>query len=130
MKFYNFVMFLLTCFCIGIIVFGLTGCAGIDQLQYEQDKAESEYRKSLQKSKGNKRDELLYETVEERSYYEEIIRCEQYMKRVNPGTPEETLQFNVDGCEVEKVQRIHATPIEMPKEWLDQWPSLRDTSDK
>lgn len=130
MKFYNFVMFLLTCFCIGIIVFGLTGCANIAQV--EANKSETEYRKHLREFSDHKKsiNDELYETVEERSYYEEIIRCEQYMKRVNPGTPEETLQFNVDGCEVEKVQRIHATPIEMPKEWLDQWPSLRDTSDK
>ena len=48
MKFYNFVMFLLTCFCIGIIIFGLTGCGGVDQHQYEQDKAENAYRKGLE----------------------------------------------------------------------------------
>lgn len=45
MKFYNFVMFLLTCFCIGIIVFGLTACANIADKKTSD--LESEYRKNL-----------------------------------------------------------------------------------
>jgi hypothetical protein len=52
MKFYNFVMFLLTCFCIGIIVFGLTGCAiEFTNLKIkEQNEIETEYRKLIRES--------------------------------------------------------------------------------
>lgn len=108
-----------------LIVFFLIGCANVQQVKEAKD--EQAYREQVLKmKKGNDRDDLLLDSVEERSYYEEVLRCEQYMKRVNPGTPEETLEFDVDSCEVEKAQRVHATPIEMPQEWLDQWPSLRE----
>lgn len=109
------------------LVMILAGCAGINQQQYEIDKIDSKYRKSLQNAQGsNQRDQILLETVEERSYTEEILRCEHYMKRINPGTPEEELVFDSNGCSMEEVQRVRATQIEMPQEWLNQWPSLRD----
>ena len=112
---------------IGLVLFVLTGCAGIDQQQYEIDKIDSKYRKSLQNAQGsNQRDEILLETVEERSYTEEVLRCEHYMKKINPGTPKEELVFDANGCQLEEVQRVRATQIEMPQEWLNQWPSLRD----
>lgn len=109
------------------LVMILAGCGGVDQHQYEIDKIDSKYRKSLQNAQGsNQRDQILLETVEERSYTEEILRCEHYMKRINPGTPEEELVFDSNGCSMEEVQRVRATQIEMPQEWLNQWPSLRD----
>ena len=125
MKWYNGVMFILTVTCVGIVLLALTGCANTQQVKEAKD--EQAYREQLQQmSKGNKRDELLLETVKERSYTEEILRCDNYMKEINPGTPEATLVFDQDSCRMEEVQRVHATPIEMPQEWLDQWPSLRE----
>lgn len=104
----------------------LGGCSSA-QHQYSIDRVETEYRKSLQNAQGSdQRDQILLETVEERSYTEEILRCEHYMKRINPGTPEEELVFDSNGCSMEEVQRVRATQIEMPQEWLNQWPSLRD----
>jgi hypothetical protein len=112
------------------LVMILAGCGGVDQHQYEIDKIDSKYRKSLQNAQGsNQRDQILLETVEERSYTEEILRCEHYMKRINPDTPEEKLVFDSNGCRLEDVQRVRATQIEMPQEWLNQWPSLRDSKD-
>ena len=110
----------------------LCGCSGA-QYQYSIDRAETEYRKALKNAQGsNQRDEILLETVEERSYTEEILRCEHYMKKINEGTPEEKLVFDSNSCGMEEVQRVRATQIEMPQEWLNQWPSLeilRDSKD-
>ena len=109
------------------LVMILAGCGGVDQHQYEIDKIDSKYRKSLQNAQGSdQRDQILLETVEERSYTEEILRCEHYMKKINEGTPKEELVFDSNSCGMEEVQRIRATQIEMPQEWLNQWPSLRD----
>ena len=103
----------------------LIGCANVQSVKEAKD--EQAYREQVLKMpKGNDRDELLLETVEERSYTEEILRCEHYMKRINRGTPEEELVFDSNSCRLEEVQRVRATPIEMPQEWLNQWPSLRD----
>lgn len=127
MKFYNFVMFLLTCFCVAVIVFGLTACANIAQV--EANKAETEYRKHLLESaNSDNRNEILYETVEERSYYEEVIRCDNYVSQAKREVYKERYGVELENdCDVVKVQRVHPTPIEMPQEWLDQWPSLRET---
>ena len=125
MKWYNGVMSILTILCVGIVLFVLTGCANVQQVkQAKDDQALRE--QVLKMPKGNDRDELLLETVEERSYYEEVIRCENYMTTKNAGTPEATRVFDQDSCRMEEVQRVEATPIEMPQEWLDQWPSLRE----
>lgn len=103
----------------------LIGCANTQMVQ--DAKREAEYRKAIQSTpKGNDRDELLLETVKERSYYEEVLRCEHYMKKINPGTPEEELVFDSNGCRLEEVQFVKPTQIEMPQEWMNQWPSLRD----
>jgi len=103
----------------------LIGCANVQSVKEAKD--EQAYREQVLKMpKGNDRDELLLETVEERSYYEEVLRCEHYMKKINEGTPEEELVFDANGCQLEEVQRVRATPIEMPQEWLNQWPSLKD----
>ena len=108
-----------------LIVLFLVGCANTQMV--ETNKRETEYRKSLLNAQGsNQRDEILLETVEERSYTEEVLRCEHYMKKINRGTPEEELVFDSNSCQLEEVQRVRATPIEMPQEWLNQWPSLRD----
>ena len=108
-----------------LIVLFLVGCANTQMV--ETNKRETEYRKSLLNAQGsNQRDQILLETVEERSYTEEVLRCEHYMKKINRGTPEEELVFDSNSCQLEEVQRIRATPIEMPQEWLNQWPSLRD----
>ena len=108
-----------------LIVLFLVGCANTQMV--ETNKRETEYRKSLLNAQGsNQRDQILLETVEERSYTEEVLRCEHYMKRINRGTPEEELVFDSNSCRLEEVQRVRATPIEMPQEWLNQWPSLRD----
>lgn len=61
-----------------LIVLFLIGCAGVDQHQFELDKAESEYRRSLGK------------------------------------TNDIDSKYRMSG------------PMEMPQEWLNQWPSLRD----
>jgi hypothetical protein len=108
-----------------LIVLFLVGCANTQMV--ETNKRETEYRKSLLNAQGsNQRDQILLETVEERSYTEEVLRCEHYMKKINRGTPEEELVFDSNSCQLEEVQRVRATPIEMPQEWLNQWPSLRD----
>jgi len=108
-----------------LIVLFLVGCANTQMV--ETNKRETEYRKSLLNAQGsNQRDQILLETVEERSYTEEVLRCEHYMKKINKGTPEEELVFDSNSCQLEEVQRVRATPIEMPQEWLNQWPSLRD----
>ena len=108
-----------------LIVLFLVGCANTQMV--ETNKRETEYRKSLLNAQGsNQRDEILLETVEERSYTEEVLRCEHYMKKINEGTPDEELVFDANGCQLEEVQRVRATPIEMPQEWLNQWPSLKD----
>lgn len=110
---------------IGVVLFVLTGCANTQSMREAKD--EQKLREQVLKMpKGNARDEKLLETVEERSYYEEVLRCEHYMKKINEGTPEEELVFDANGCQLEEVQRVHATPVEMPQEWLNQWPSLRD----
>lgn len=112
-----------------LIAFYLIGCANTAMV--EDAKRETDYRKEVLKmKKGSERDKKLLETVEERSYKEEILRCDTYMKELNPGTPEATLVFDQDGCRVEEVQRIRATPIEMPQEWLDQWPSTRQLNEQ
>ena len=127
MRWYNGVMIILTVTCVGIVLLALTGCAGVGQQQYEIDKIDSAYRSKLHDMKrGNDRNETLLETVKERSYTEEILRCENYMKKINQGTPKEELVFDSDSCKMEEVQRVRPTSIEMPKEWLDQWPSLRE----
>ena len=103
-----------------LIAFYLIGCANTAMV--EDAKRETDYRKEVLKmKKGSERDKKLLETVEERSYKEEILRCDNYMKEINPGTPEATLVFDQDSCRMEEVQRVRATPIEMPQEWLDQW---------
>ena len=108
-----------------LIVLFLVGCANVQSVKEAKD--EQAYREQVSKMpKGNDRDELLLETVKERSYTEEVLRCEHYMKRINRGTPEEELVFDSNSCRLEEVQRVRATPIEMPQEWLNQWPSLRD----
>ena len=108
-----------------LIVLFLVGCANTQMV--ETNKRETEYRKSLLNAQGsNQRDQILLETVEERSYTEEVLRCEHYMKKINRGTPEEELVFDSNSCQLEEVQRVRATQIEMPQEWLNQWPSLRD----
>ena len=108
-----------------LIVLFLVGCANTQM--GETNKRETEYRKFLLNAQGsNQRDQILLETVEERSYTEEVLRCEHYMKKINRGTPEEELVFDSNSCQLEEVQQVRATPIEMPQEWLNQWPSLRD----
>ena len=103
-----------------LIVFFLIGCANTADVKTA--KIEADYRKEVLKmKKGGERDKKLLETVEERSYKEEILRCDNYMKEINPGTPEATLVFDQDSCRMEEVQRVRATPIEMPQEWFDQW---------
>lgn len=125
MKWYNGIMFILTVTCVSIVLLALTGCANTADVKTA--KIEEDYRKEVLKmKKGSERDKKLLETVEERSYKEEILRCDNYMKEINPGTPEATLVFDQDSCRMEEVQRVRATSIEMPQEWLDQWPSLRE----
>ena len=125
MKWYNGVMFMLTVSCVCIVILALTGCANVQQVKQAKD--EQAFRNEVMKmKKGNERDEKLLETVEQRSYKEEILRCENYMTTKNAGTPEATRVFDQDSCRMEEVQRVRATPIEMPQEWLDQWPSLRE----
>lgn len=113
-------------FVVLLVTFFLIGCANVQQMK--EAKQESKYRKELLKeSKSNKRDQLLLDTVEERSYYEEVLRCDNIVSTEKRKTYKE--RYNIDlesDCEIEKVQRVHATPIEMPQEWLNQWPSLRD----
>jgi len=112
-----------------LIVFFLIGCANTEMVK--TNKIDAEYRKQLlEMKKGEERDKKLLETVEERSYKEEILRCDNYMKELNPGTPEATLVFDQDSCRMEEVQRVRATPIEMPQEWLDQWPSTRQLNEQ
>lgn len=129
MKWYNSVMFILTVACVSVVILTLTGCANIQQMR--EMKQDGEYRKQLNSmSKGSKRDQLLLETVDERSYYEEVIRCDNYVSQAKREVAKERYGIELESdCEIEKVQRVRATPIEMPQEWLDQWPSLRDPKD-
>lgn len=116
------------CLFLSIAFFGMTGCANIAQV--EANKAETEYRKHLLESaNSDDRNEVLYQTVEERSYYEEVIRCDNYVSQAKRELAKERygIEFESD-CEIVKVQRVYPTPIEMPQEWLDQWPSLREKS--
>ena len=129
MKWYNGIMFVLTVTCVSIVLLALTGCANTADVKTA--KIEADYRKEVLKmKKGSERDKKLLETVEERSYEIEVLRCERYMKKVDPGTPNEHLEFDIDSCHVEKAQQVHATPIEMPQEWLDQWPSTRQVNEQ
>jgi len=129
MKWYNGVMMLITWICVGIVLFALIGCANTQSMREAKD--EQALREHVLKMpKGNDRDELLLETVDERSYKEEIIRCENYMTTENAGTPEATRVFDQDSCRMEEVQRVEATEIGMPKEWMDQWPSLREENNE
>ena len=122
-------MSILTILCVGIVLFVLTGCANTQSMREAKD--EQAFRNEVMKmKKGNERDEKLLETVDKRSYYEEILRCDNYMKEINPGTPEATLVFDQDSCRMEEVQRVRATEIGMPKEWMDQWPSLREENNE
>lgn len=114
---------------IAVVLATVAGCANTEMVK--TNKIETEYRKSLlEMKKGGERDDLLLETVKERSYDIEVLRCERYMKKVDPGTPNEHLEFDIDSCHVEKAQQVHATPIEMPQEWLDQWPSTRQVNEQ
>lgn len=114
------------CFALCLI----TGCANIAEV--ESAKHETAYRKHLQEFDNHKKsiNDELYETVEERSYYEEIIRCENFVSSEKKEIYKEKYGVELESdCEVVKVQRVYATPIEMPKEWLDQWPSLRENNE-
>jgi len=126
MKWYNGVMSILTILCVGIVLFVLTGCANTQSMREAKD--EQAYREQVLKMpKGNDRDELLLETVDERSYYEEIIRCENYVSEIKRETYREKYGVELESdCEIVKTQRVRPTAIEVSKEWADQWPSLRE----
>lgn len=130
MKWYNGVMGLLTILCVGIVLFVLTGCANTQQVKEAKD--EQAFRNEVMKmKKGNDRDDLLLETVEERSYYEEVIRCENFVSTIKRETYKEKYGVDLESdCEIVKAQRIKPTPITVSKEWADQWPSLREETNE
>ena len=79
-KYYDFIMWVLTCTCVGIVLYVLAGCANTQMV--EEARLDTEYRKSLLEYK-----EPRYEPK---------------------GTG----------------------PIEMPQEWLDQWPSTKQVNEQ
>ena len=79
-KYYDFIMWVLTCTCVGIVLSVLAGCANTQMV--EDAKRDTEYRKALENYGESK-----YEPK---------------------GTG----------------------PIEMPQEWMDQWPSTRQVNEQ
>jgi cell division protein FtsX len=122
MKWYNGVMSILTLICVGIVLFVLTGCANTQSVRESKD--DQALREQVLKiPKGNERDQLLHDTVEKRSYYEEIVRCDKFVSQAKKEVMLEKYNVELESeCELVKVQRIKPTPIEVSQEWLDQWP--------
>lgn len=112
------------CLFLSIIFFGVTGCANTAMV--EDAKRETAYRKSLENyGKDQKPVEPKGKIIER-----EVLVCDEIYSTIEKETYKEVYNVTLtDKCHVEVRQSVETTPIAMPKEWMDQWPSLRDPKD-